>query len=112
MRNLTVNLQRLHDKDLWSVQWCLVQVCVGEIVVHTLSDARPGVGAFAVVVAMVLQLWVMSRSTYICSPATDMLASIPDEERHHPVAQSITMDDEDGKSTGLKGNPGSLRAIG
>ncbi|MGZ8364804.1 MAG: hypothetical protein ACXWWG_00665 [Nitrospira sp.] len=112
MWNLTVNLQRLHDKKLWSVQACLVQIACGELVVQTFAGGHVGVGAAAVVIAMALQVGYMACSYYTVSHATADLAEIPDRERHHPVAVSPTASVAHGKDAGHEDNPGSLRASG
>ena len=97
----------LHTFGLWSVVGCVVQIAAGEAIA-TGFGARPGVGAAAVVVAMLLQLVVMFTAVHSW-PDDHPLLKVPLEEEDGDKNMRLYLvhstETPNGETTQRQGNP-------
>ena len=117
MQRIPAKLKHLHDIGLWSAGRCFMQIMSGEAIVVLLTG-RLGVGALAVVVAMMLQVLSLKWTMHSCTLERCPLAmrSSGNGPRLVLVTSSAPAETEEplhGKDTGhTEADPGGVRATG
>lgn len=104
MAKLSRKLVLLHAYNLWSILGCVVQIAAGEAIT-THFGASPGVGALAVVVAMLLQLVSMYIAVRDWPENHPLLSVALEQEYARPTLVHSQTEITDGEASQRQGNP-------